>query len=106
MKSKLAVRSTATPLDAAKAICALLRRRHGYRSGDESGPQVWDREMVVRTGWDDADASVYWEGGPPEWAVELSLSEEIIDAFPQVLIEPYSRWLLSFRKQRPVDRAA
>ncbi len=93
---RLPVRPKATPVEAAEVICCMLRREHGYRPEARSGPEVWDRERVLQGGWDEAEASVYWEGGPYNWAVELSLDPDIIDAFPNLLLEPYSGWLLSF----------
>lgn len=84
-----------SPLQAAHKFAGYLRRQ-GYQ------PSVWDAAKVKETGWTQADACVCLEGGPDLSLMQLYERGPFkgcdMQPWPGVFVEPYSTWLMTFRK--------
>ena len=82
-----------TPLQAAKKVRSSLVATYG----ESEDLVVWNKKQCARQGFGDGEAALVWEGGPEEWAVNVSMSPVAL-SMPGILAEPYNSFILNFYK--------
>lgn len=80
-----------TPLQAAKKIRDAMVKAYG----ESDDLVIWDKEKCSRQGFGEGEAALVWEGGPEEWAVNVSMSPVAL-SLPGILAEPYNSFILNF----------
>ena len=82
-----------TPMKAATKLKEALVKQYGEENTGELA--LWDKAKCEQMGYGNAEAALIWEGGPCEWAVELSMTEAVLN-MPGILAEPYNSFILNF----------
>jgi len=80
-------------MQAAIKFKAMLVKKYGESETTEL--ILWDKAKSAEMGFGDGDATLCWEGGPYEWAVNESLTIEAM-TLQGVLAEPYNSFVLCF----------
>lgn len=80
---------------AAKKVYKMLIKDFG--KDNLSSLKILDKNQTKYLGYGEAPATIIWEGGPYNWAVEVSMREDVL-ALPGVLVEPYNSFILNFYK--------
>lgn len=83
-----------TPMQAAKKFREMLVEKYGEENTTEL--VIWNTVKSAEMGWGNGEATICWEGGPENWAVNESMTEYAARGFPGILIEPYNHFVLNF----------
>lgn len=80
-----------TPTEAAQKVRNAMVTAHG----ESEDLVIWDKEKCAMQGFGEGDAALVWEGGPYNWAVEVSMLPACLQ-MQGILAEPYNSFILNF----------
>lgn len=81
-----------TPLQAAKKVRDAMVKAYG----ESEDLVVWNKEKCAQQSCGGVgEAALVWEGGPEEWAINVSMSPAAL-SLPGILAEPYNSFILNF----------
>lgn len=82
-----------TPTQAAIKFKEMLVEKYGESETTEL--DIWDKAKSAEMGFGEGEATLVWEGGPCEWAIEESLTAFAV-SLTGILAEPYNGFILNF----------
>ncbi len=83
-----------TPMEAANKFKDMLVEKYGEENATEL--VIWDEAKSAEMGYGEGEATICWEGGPENWAVNESMTDFAFSNLPGILAEPYNHFILNF----------
>lgn len=82
-----------TPMQAATKFKDMLIAKYGESETTEL--VLWNKSKSAGMGFGEGEATLCWEGGPEEWAINESMTKFAF-SLPGILAEPYNHFVLCF----------